>query len=165
MHDHLRHHSSEEEAKEAEGEPEICPIMSVFHHLQGIAFEVDGSIEVHLVKGLHWYPAFAMVFCSILLAVKVQVMLNWSTRIPNLLVFPRRYRGGQKPEGGKDGNTGKQGEKDAGEEPSVDLARQIGWEQGEKYSEENVIEVVAACTVGRERAILDCRVLQSHCQP
>ena len=45
--------------------------MAVFHHLQCIAFEVDGAIEVQFVKGLHWDLAFAMILGSILLIVKL----------------------------------------------------------------------------------------------
>ncbi len=93
MHNHFWHHTSEEEAEQADGEPEVCPVMAVFHHLQSIAFEVDGAIEVHLVKGLHWYFAFAMVLCSILVTVEVQIMLYWSTWISSLLVFSWGYRG------------------------------------------------------------------------
>lgn len=126
MHDYLWHHTSKKISEQAECEPEVCPIVSIFHHFQGITFEVDGSIEVHFVKGLHWYLALAMVFRSIPFAVELQVMLHWSTWESSLLVFSRRYRGSYVPEGGEDGNTGEDGEEDIGEEASVDLTRQVG---------------------------------------
>lgn len=91
VHNYLWHHSSEEEAEQAKCESKVCPVMSVFHHLQGIAFEVDGTVEVHFVKGLHWDLAFTMVLCSILLIVEVQIMLHWSTWISSLFILSRRY--------------------------------------------------------------------------
>ena len=93
MHDHLWHHTSEKEAEQADCEPEVCPVVAVFHHLQCIAFEVNGAIEVHLVEGLHWYLALAMVFRSIVCAMELQVILHWSTWVSSLLILSRGYRG------------------------------------------------------------------------
>ena len=93
VHDYLWHHTGEEEAEQADGESEVCPVMPVFHHLQGVPFEINGAVKVHLVKCLHWYLAFAMVFRPILLAVELQIMLHRSPRKTSLFIFSRRYRG------------------------------------------------------------------------
>ena len=128
MHDYLWHHTSEEEAEQADGESEVCPVMPVFHHLQGVTFEINGAIKVHLVKGFHGYLAFAMVFRPILLAVELQIMLHWSPWKTSLVIFSRRYRGSQIPKGSEYGDTGEQGEEYPGEEPSIDLTGQVGWD-------------------------------------
>ena len=93
MHNHLWHHTSEEEAEQAKCEPEIGPVMSVLHHLQSVTVKVDGTVEVHFMKSLHWYFAFAMILGSMLFAVEMQIMLHRSAWISSLLIFSRRYGG------------------------------------------------------------------------
>lgn len=87
MHDDLRHHPSQEKPKQTERKFPIGPIMSILHDLQRIAFEVDLLIEVHLMKCFHWDLAFAMVPCSILLIVEMQIVFDRPTRVPCLLVL------------------------------------------------------------------------------
>jgi hypothetical protein len=89
VHDDLRYHAEEEEFEETQGETEVCPIMAVFHHFEAISFEVDLSIEVHLVKSFHWNSVLARIFYSVILIMKMQVVLNRSTRISSLLVLAR----------------------------------------------------------------------------
>ena len=71
MHKHFRNHAGEEEAEQAQCEPEASPVMPIFHDLQCVTFEIDSTIEVHLVKCLHWDLALATVFGSVLLAMEV----------------------------------------------------------------------------------------------
>lgn len=71
VHEHLRYQASKEEAKQAQRKPEVGPIMSILHNLQGITFEVYRAIKVHFMKRLHGDLALAMVFYPILLTVKL----------------------------------------------------------------------------------------------
>ena len=61
VHKYLWHHAGKEEAEKAQGEPEICPVVSVFQYFQCITFKVNGSVKVLLVKSFNWYFALAMV--------------------------------------------------------------------------------------------------------
>ena len=106
MHDHFRHHTSEEKAKETDGEPEVGPIMTVLQNFQGIALEVDRPIEVHLMESFNWYLALAMVLHSVFLAVELNIMLDWTARKSSFLIFSRRDGGGYVPECSEDRNTG-----------------------------------------------------------
>ncbi len=91
MHDGLGQHAKQEEFEEAEREAEIGPIVAVLHYFEAIAFEVNLSVEVHLVKCFHWNPVLARIFYSVTLLMKVQIVLHWSTRISSFLIFARRY--------------------------------------------------------------------------
>lgn len=91
MHDYLRHHASQKESEKAHSEPEICPVVSVFHNLQRISFEIDHPVEVHLMEGFHRNLAFPMVFGSVTLLVELEVMLHRSTRVSSFLVLSWGY--------------------------------------------------------------------------
>lgn len=77
MHDYLWHHTSQEKSKKADSESEVCPVVPILHNLQCIALEVYSSIKILFMESLHRYLAFAMIFCSIALLVKFEVMLHW----------------------------------------------------------------------------------------
>lgn len=94
MHDHFRHHTSKEETKETNGEPEVGPIMSVLQYFQSISPEVNRSIEVHLMESLDWYLALAMILQPVFLAVELKIMLDWTARVSSFLIFSRRDGGG-----------------------------------------------------------------------
>ena len=94
MHDHFRHHTSEEEAKETDGEPEVGPIMSILQNFQSISLEVDRSVKVHLMKCFNWYLALAMVLQPAFLVVELKVMLDGTARVSSLLILSRRDGGG-----------------------------------------------------------------------
>lgn len=159
MHEHFRHHTSQEEAEKTNGKPEICPVMSILHHFQCIALEVHGAIEVHLVESLHGDLGFAMVFGPVLFAVELEVMFHWSSGKSGLFVLSWGYGGGEVPKGRQDGNASEDSKENPCEEPPIDLSGKVGRDQGQKSTEENVGEIVAASRVCRKRSILDRRIL------
>ena len=110
MHYDLWHHARQEEAKEAQSEPEIGPIVSIFHNLQCIAFEIHRPVEIHFVKCLHWYFTFAMIPCSILLIMKLKVMFHRSAGISSFLIFAGRDGRSSIPKRCKDRNCCEYGE-------------------------------------------------------
>jgi hypothetical protein len=108
MHDHLGHHSKQEEFEETERETETSPIVAVFHYVETIAFEVNLAVEIHLMECFHRYSVLARVSDSVVAIMKVQVLLHGSARVPGLFVLTGRYGGSDGPEchqnwdGGKD---------------------------------------------------------------
>lgn len=155
MHEHLWHHPGEKETEQAQSEPEICPIMSIFHDLQRIALEVHSSIEVLFVEGLHWDLAFAMVFGSVFFAVKLEIVFHGTSRKAGLLILSRRYRRSYVPKSGEYGYTGEDCKKDPGEKSSIDLTSKVAWNQRKKGTKEQVGKVVAARRISRQRRIFD----------
>ena len=93
MHDYFRHHTSKEEAKETNGEPEVGPIVSVFKSFQSISVKVDRSIKVHLMESFNWYLALAMVLQPVFLVVELKIMLDWTAGVSSFLIFSRRDGG------------------------------------------------------------------------
>ena len=91
VHDDLWYHSGQEEPEEAQGEAEVCPVVSVFHDLEGVTFEVNKTVKVHLVEGLHWNLVLATVLEAIRLAVELEVVLDWAAGVARLLIFARRH--------------------------------------------------------------------------
>jgi hypothetical protein len=71
MHDHLGEESKKEEADEANGEAEASPVVAVLEGLEGISLEVNLTIKVHLVEGLHCDLGLATVLEAIGLVLEV----------------------------------------------------------------------------------------------
>lgn len=105
MHDNLWDHPSEEIFEQAEREPKIGPIMSIFHYVQGIPLEVHLLIKVHLMEGLHWNLRSAMILRPMPLFPEMQIMLYRAARVSCFLVLPRRNDGSDIPERYDDWNT------------------------------------------------------------
>lgn len=89
MHNDLRNHAREEIPEQTECELPVGPVVSVLHDLQSITLEIDLTVKVHLMKGLHGDLAFAIVPCPVFRVMELQVMLNTSTRVTSFLVLSR----------------------------------------------------------------------------
>ena len=89
MHDKLRHHSEQEEPEETKSEAKVCPVMTIFHEFEAIAFEINLAIKVHFMKCFHWNPVLAIILYPVVLIMKMQIVLYRSTRVPSLLVLAR----------------------------------------------------------------------------
>jgi hypothetical protein len=87
MHDHFRNHASKEEFEQAQGKAEAGPVMAIFHRFQAISLEINFLVKVHLMKGLHWYAGFPIIFHTILLAAEMQIVLHRPPRVLRLLIF------------------------------------------------------------------------------
>lgn len=85
MHDNLRNHASEEVPDQADGEAEAGPVVPVLHNLEGVAVEVDVTVKILLVEGLHGDPGLAMVLELILGLLEGEVVLDGAAGEPGLL--------------------------------------------------------------------------------
>lgn len=110
VHDNLRHHSRYKVLIQAERKPERRPVMSILQNLQRIALEVHGALKVHLVEGFHRDLALSVVLGAVMLAVKVQVVLDWFTGVLCLFVLARRDGRGDGPVDHQDGDGREEGE-------------------------------------------------------
>ncbi len=86
VHDDLRNHAEQEIPDEADGEPEACPIVSIFHDLQTVAIELHIPVKVHLVEGLHGNLGPAMVLGLIGGLLEGEVVLDGAAGESGLLV-------------------------------------------------------------------------------
>lgn len=91
MHDDLGGKGEENELEQAQGEPEACPVMSVLQHLQGVTIEVNITIKVHVVEGLHGNLAVPSVLDLILFFLECEVVLDRATWQSNFVVLARTH--------------------------------------------------------------------------
>ena len=126
MHDDLWHHACKEESKQADGEPEICPVMSILHYLQSVTREVDSTVEVHLMECLHGNFVLAIVFGTVTLRLEMQVMFDRSSWITNFFILSWRNARGDGPESYQKRQSGEEGEEAPGEKSPTNLASKVG---------------------------------------
>jgi hypothetical protein len=86
--------------------------MAVVQHLEGVAVEVDVTIEVHLVEGLHGDLVPAIVLGLVRRLLEGEIVLDRAAGEPGLLVLAGRDARGSEPEGGKQGKGGEEGDED-----------------------------------------------------
>ena len=98
MHDEFRNHASEKVLEQAEGESKIGPVVSIFHDIQGVPFEVHLPIKIHLMECLHGDLGSAMILRPMFLFFELQIMLYRAAGIPYFLVLAGRDGGGDIPE-------------------------------------------------------------------
>ena len=164
MHNDLWKHARQEESKKTQCKSEAGPVVPVLHYFQRVTFEVDISVEVHLMKRLHWDLVLAAVLHPVFLFVELEVVFYAPTRIASLFILPRRYARGDGPEDHENGDARKEGEEDPCEETSAGLAGKVAWNDGQQGEEQDVVEALAPGCIRRERTILDRWVLLEHCQ-
>ena len=121
MHDHLRHHASEEIPEQTQGKAEVGPVMPVLQQFQCVPFEVDEAIKVHVVEGLHGNLVPAMVLVSVLLSVELEIVLDGLAGKMRLLILARRHGRKDGPEAHEDWDTGEDGEEDGRLQPPSNL--------------------------------------------
>jgi len=155
VHDNLGNHSSEEEPVEAEGEPEACPIMPVFKHLQGVAIEINVAIEVLFVKSLEGNLAPSLVLGAIGILLESEVVFNRAARIGGLLILPWSHARGYSPEDHKNRNSGESTKEKPCFETTANLPREVQWDQCQQCKEQLVRETLAARSICWKRSILD----------
>lgn len=111
VHDDLGNHVEEKILAEADGEAEAGPVMPILQNLEGIAVEVDISVEVHLVEGLYGNLAFATVLELVGLVFESEVVLDRSAGISGLLILSGTDGRDSQPERSEDWGEQKQAEK------------------------------------------------------
>lgn len=124
MHDHFGKHAKKEVLDQANGEAEAGPIVAVLHDLQAVAIEVDITVKVHLVEGLHGDLVFAMVLGLVLGLLEGEVVLDRLARVAGLFVLARADGRDDEPETGQQRNSGQEGKEDGRLETTSNLPRQ-----------------------------------------
>lgn len=102
VHDDLGNHVEEEILAKTDGEAEAGPVMPILQNLEGVAVEVDVSVEVHLVEGLYGDLALATVLELVGLILEGQVVLDRSAGISSLLILSGTDGRYGQPEGSED---------------------------------------------------------------
>ena len=159
VHDHLRHHASEEEPEEGEGEAEAGPVVTVLHDLEAVTVELDIAVEVHLVESLHGNPVLAAVLELVALVLECKVVLDGGTRVASLLVDTGRHGRGDGPERHEDGNGEDEGEDEPCPEATVQLPCAPCRDTSQEREEDDIVEALSTSSVGGEGSVLDSRVL------
>lgn len=159
MHDNLRNHAKEEELDEANGEAEAGPVVAVLHNLEAVTLKVNITIEVHLVEGLHGDLVATTVLEAVGVLLELEVVLDTTVRKANLLILARADRGDYKPPSGKQGKIDDEGEEDGGLESTTNLSAEEPRDKDQDGDENIVVEGIGTRAIGRERGVLDGRVL------
>ena len=159
VHNDLGHHAGKEKPEEGQSEAEVGPVVTVLHDLKSVAVEVDITVEVLLVEGLHGDLAAAVVLCAIGLLVELEVVLNGGTGVASLLVLAGSVARGNGPEGHEDRDGSQETEEDPGLEATTNLVGHVGGDAAEESEQDIVVERLAASCIGGERGVLDCWVL------
>lgn len=102
VHNNFRRKDEENVLEQAQSKSEASPIVSVLHNLQAISIELNISIKVHAVEGLHWDLVAAVVLGLVGRVLEGKVMLDWATWVSSLLILARAERGSQIPEADQD---------------------------------------------------------------
>lgn len=153
MHDHLGNHASEEEADQTNSEAEASPVMTVLEDLKSIALEVNLTVKVHLVEGLHGDLVLATVLGLVGLVLELEVVLNALVGETSLLILAGANGRDNQPEGSEEREVDEDGEEDKSLEATTDLPLQIVRDTDEDGDEEGVAERVGTRAVRRERSI------------
>lgn len=112
VHDELGNHAGKEELDQTNGEAEACPVMPVLENLEAVTVEVDVTVKVHLMEGLHGDLVLALVFCLVLRLLEGEVVLDGLARVFGLLVLAGAVGGDDEPEGTEKGEGGEDGQED-----------------------------------------------------
>lgn len=159
VHDNLGNHAKEEVLDKADSEPEAGPIMAEFHDLEAVTVEIDITIKVHLVEGLHGDLVLSMVFGLVFRLLEGKVVLNTLARVLGLFIFARADGGDDQPVSSQQRGTGEDGEEDGRLEATANLPCQPVGGNDHDGGEAEEREAVIARGIGWQRSILDSGVL------
>lgn len=121
VHDNFGHHACQEEPVQAQGKPELGPVMSVLHNFQSVTVELYVAVKVHFVESLHWNLVAASVLDFVAVFFKRKVVLDGSAGETSFFVDARGHGGSYGPECHEDRDSGEDGEEDPCEEAAVDF--------------------------------------------
>lgn len=117
----LRKHAEQEELAETQGEAEAGPIVSVFHNLEAVAFEIDIAVKVHFMERLHGNLATAMVLELVRLLLESEVVLDTTTGVSGLVVLAWRQGGHDDPEAHNDREAREEAEENGHHNATADI--------------------------------------------
>ena len=121
VHDNLGHHAGQEVLDQAQGEAEVGPIVAVLENLEGITVEVNITVKIHLVEGLHWDLVTALVLGRVGGLFEGEVVLNATAGEPGLLVLTRRHGRRNQPESAEQGEGGQESDEERRLQTTADL--------------------------------------------
>lgn len=98
--------------------------MTVLHDLEAVAVEVDVTVKVHLMEGLHRDLILAMVLGFVLGLLEGEVVLDGLARVASLLVLAGADGGDDEPKTGQQRNGGDERKEDGGLEATTNLPSQ-----------------------------------------
>lgn len=164
MHNHLRKHAEQEVLDEADGKAEASPVVPVLHNLQAVAIEVDITVEIHLMEGLHGNLVPAMVLRLVRRLLEGEIVLDRPAREPGLLVPPRGDGRDDEPESSQDRDAGEEAKEDGGLQATSQLPGQPYRHANKDGTEKREGEAIVSGAIGGQWGILDGGVLQ-RCAP
>lgn len=97
--------------------------MSVLKNLESITVEVNVSIKVHVVKGLHGNLVLSTVFNLVGFILEGKIMFDWASGILGLFILAWREAGEHCPECEENWDTCNETEEDSCLESSANLPR------------------------------------------
>lgn len=159
VHDELGNHSQQEVLDQADREAEASPVVAVLEDLEAVALEVDVTVKVHLVEGLHGDLVGAMVLETVGLLLELEVVLNGTAGVLGLGGLAGRDGGDNKPPAGQDGKIKDEGEEEEGLEAAAHLPLQPEGNTKQNGEQDLVVKGVGAWSISWEGSILDGRVL------
>lgn len=155
MHNDFGKHAKEEELDQANGESEARPVVAVLESLETVALEVDVTVKVHLVEGLHGDLVVAAVLEAVRVLLEVEIMLDATAREAGLFVLAGAQGGNDQPPGAEEGEIDDEGKEDGGFEATADLPAHPPWDQSEDRDEDVVVERVGAGAISGEGSVVD----------
>lgn len=159
VHDELGNHAQQEVLDQADGEAEASPVVTVLEDLEAVALEVDVTVKVHLVEGLHGDLVGAMVLETVGLLLELEVVLNGTAGVLGLCGLAGGDGGDNKPPAGQDGKIKEDSEEDEGLEATANLPLQPEGNAKQDGEQDLVVERVGARSISWEGSILDGGVL------
>jgi hypothetical protein len=159
VHDELRNHAQQKVLDQADGEAEAGPVVAVLEDLEAVALEVDVTVKVHLVEGLHGDLVGAMVLLTVGLLLELEVVLDGTAGVLGLGGLAGGNGRDNKPPASQDGQIKDDGEEDEGLEAAANLPLQPEGNAKQDGEEDLVVEGVGARSISWEGSILDGGVL------
>lgn len=95
--------------------------MTVLHHLEAVALEVDVAIKVHLMERLERDLVGATVLGTVRLLLEVKVELNWATGVLGFLIASWTDGGNYDPPGSQEREIDNDGKEDKSLEATANL--------------------------------------------
>jgi len=159
VHDDLRHHAKQEELDKANGKAEANPVMTLLHDLKAVTLEVDIAVKVHFVESLHGDLVGATILETVGVLLELEVVLDTTVGEANLLILARADGGDYKPPSGEQGKIDDEGEEEGGLESTANFSAEEPRDKDQDGDEDIVVEGIGTRAIGRERSILDGRIL------
>lgn len=160
VHNELGYHAKKKELYQTNGEPEAGPVVTVLHHLQTVALEIDVTIKVHFMKRLHGDLVRSTVFGPIRIFLEIEVEFDRAAGELGLLIAARANRRNDEPPSCQKREINNQGEEDESLQAAADFPFQIVWNSKQNRYEDFVVERVGTGSFGGKGGILDRRVLK-----